>query len=78
MFNLKPAQNQAAAVRPNYQSTIATHEVLRKTYFLLSLTLLFSAAMAAVSMETGFAIACGALPPCLRSQDLWVSPSGQL
>ncbi|OGT26649.1 MAG: BAX inhibitor protein [Gammaproteobacteria bacterium RIFCSPLOWO2_02_FULL_42_14] len=56
MFNLKPAQNQAAAVRPNYQSTIATHEVLRKTYFLLSLTLLFSAAMAAVSMETGFAL----------------------
>ena len=39
-------------VQSGYTSTIATHEVLRKTYFLLSLTLLFSAAMAGIAMRT--------------------------
>lgn len=37
--------------RTGYQSTIATHQVLRNTYFLLSLTLLFSAAMAGFAMK---------------------------
>jgi len=45
-FTIQPASTS------NYQSAIATHVVLRKTYFLLSLTLLFSAAMAGLAMKT--------------------------
>ncbi|MCX7120559.1 MAG: Bax inhibitor-1 family protein [Gammaproteobacteria bacterium] len=45
-FTMQPASAS------NYQSTIATHVVLRKTYFLLSLTLLFSAAAAGFAMKT--------------------------
>lgn len=41
-----------ASTRSSYQSVIASHSVLRNTYFLLSLTLLFSAAMAGVAMKT--------------------------
>ena len=48
-FNMRPA----TAARPTYQSALATHTVLRNTYFLLSLTLLFSAVMAGVSLKTG-------------------------
>ena len=48
-FSIQPASTS------NYQSTIATHTVLRNTYFLLSLTLLFSAAMAGVAMKTNAA-----------------------
>jgi len=47
-FNM-PSSN--AAARPGYQSTIAMHQVLRNTYFLLSLTLLFSAATAGLAMK---------------------------
>lgn len=47
-ISLKPL---SSATSP-YQSTVATHTVLRNTYFLLSLTLLFSAAMAAFAMKT--------------------------
>ncbi len=39
-------------VQPSQQSILATHTVLRNTYFLLSLTLLFSAAMAAYAMAS--------------------------
>ncbi|MCX7125055.1 MAG: BAX inhibitor (BI)-1/YccA family protein, partial [Gammaproteobacteria bacterium] len=39
-FNTQPA------TASKYQSALATNTVLRNTYFLLSLTLLFSAAMA--------------------------------
>jgi modulator of FtsH protease len=35
------------------EGVLATHKVLRNTYLLLSMTLLFSAGMAAVSMTTG-------------------------
>lgn len=44
--------NNATTTRAPYQSEIARHTVLRKTYFLLSLTLLFSAALAAFAMKT--------------------------
>lgn len=44
-----------ATIRSTYQSALATNMVLRNTYFLLSLTLLFSALMAAVAMKTGAA-----------------------
>lgn len=52
-FNIGPTQTTAA--RPSYQSVLATHAVLRNTYFLLSLTLLFSAVMAGVAMKTNAA-----------------------
>lgn len=39
--------------RPSYGSALATNTVLRNTYFLLSLTLLFSAAMAIFSLKSG-------------------------
>jgi modulator of FtsH protease len=47
--------NQSTLVRPR-TSLLSTHTVLRNTYLLLSLTLLFSAAMAtyAVSSQIGF------------------------
>ena len=48
-FNIRPSTTVA---RP-YESALATHTVLRNTYFLLSLTLLFSAIMAFVSLRTG-------------------------
>ena len=38
--------------RSTYQSALSTHTVLRNTYFLLSLTLLFSALTAAIAMKT--------------------------
>ena len=38
--------------RSTYQSVLSTHTVLRNTYFLLSLTLLFSALTAAIAMKT--------------------------
>lgn len=47
-FNIQPS----TSARP-YESALATHIVLRKTYFLLSLTLLCSAIMAGVSLKTG-------------------------
>lgn len=43
---------QTTAAKPSYQSAIATHQVLRNTYLLLSLTLLFSAVMAYVAMAS--------------------------
>lgn len=49
--NLRPTNTTSE--RSGYQSTIATHQVLRNTYLLLSLTLLFSAVMAGVAMTTG-------------------------
>ena len=52
MFSIRPNQTQTIA-RPGYQSGLLTHELLRKTYFLLSLTLLFSAIMAMVGMRAG-------------------------
>jgi modulator of FtsH protease len=39
--------------QPAYQSALGMHTVLRNTYFLLSLTLLFSAAMAGFALKTG-------------------------
>lgn len=50
-FNISPTGN--TTVRSSYQASVATHTVLRKVYFLLSLTLLFSAIMAGVAMKTG-------------------------
>ena len=38
--------------RSTYQSALSTHTVLRNTYFLLSLTLLFSALTAGIAMKT--------------------------
>lgn len=52
MFSLRP-NNATTVTKTPYQSTIALHSVLRNTYFLLSLTLLFSAIMAVVAMKTG-------------------------
>jgi modulator of FtsH protease len=43
--------NTSTTVRAGNPSALATHQVLRNTYFLLSLTLLFSAAMAAFAMK---------------------------
>lgn len=42
--------NAQIAVQRSREATLATNKVLRNTYMLLSMTLLFSAAMAAVSM----------------------------
>ena len=50
MRSLRPG-NTAQATRSTYQSVVAQHSVLRNTYFLLSLTLLFSAVMAGVAMK---------------------------
>ena len=52
-FGINPVRNTTA--RPTYQSVLATNTVLRNTYFLLSLTLLFSAAMAGFAMKTNAA-----------------------
>ena len=52
-FNINPLQS--TTLRRDSQSVLATHTVLRKTYFLLSLTLLFSALMAGVAMKTNAA-----------------------
>lgn len=51
-------QNQTTVARPQ-ESVLATNKVLRNTYTLLSMTLLFSAVMAyiAVSMQLGFGAA---------------------
>lgn len=46
---------QSAILSKRGQSVLATNKVLRNTYFLLSLTLLFSAIMAYVSMVTNAA-----------------------
>lgn len=54
-FSIRPTNSQTAAVKSTYQSELARHSVLRNTYFLLSLTLLFSAAMAGVAMKTNAA-----------------------
>ena len=48
-FDIQPT---TVNTKSSDQSLIATHAVLRNTYFLLSLTLLFSAIMAAVSMRS--------------------------
>lgn len=50
-FSIQPSNNNATTVRSAYQSEIARHTVLRNTYFLLSLTLLFSAATAGFAMK---------------------------
>lgn len=47
-FDIRPN----ATTRPAYQSVLATNVVLRNTYFLLSLTLIFSALMAAFAMKS--------------------------
>jgi modulator of FtsH protease len=52
-FSIRPTTTTAP--RSTYQSEIVRHTVLRNTYFLLSLTLLFSAAMAGVAMKTNAA-----------------------
>lgn len=46
------ALNQYTSARTRSQSLLATHTVLRNTYMLLSLTLIFSAVMAVFSMNT--------------------------
>lgn len=51
MRSLRPNSSVTYTQKP-YESEIARHNVLRKTYFLLSLTLLFSAIMAGVAMKT--------------------------
>ena len=45
-------QHQSVAAHQRSESLLTTHKVLRNTYFLLSMTLLFSAAMAAISTAT--------------------------
>ena len=52
-FDIRP--NATVQPKPSYQSALATNVVLRKTYFLLSLTLLFSAIMAGFAMKTNAA-----------------------
>ena len=52
MLSIRPTDTSTIK-KSTYQSTLATHTVLRNTYFLLSLTLLFSAVMAVVAMKTG-------------------------
>jgi len=54
-------QNTGPVVRTS-ESVLATNKVLRNTYMLLSMTLLFSAAMAGVSMmlNLGFGVSMGA------------------
>jgi len=44
------SNTQSVAVRSSAESILSTHSVLRNTYFLLSLTLLFSAGTAAYAM----------------------------
>jgi len=52
-FDMRPSNTTAAAATKSvYQSEIAKHNVLRNTYFLLSLTLLFSAFTAGIAMKT--------------------------
>src|SRR5690606_7317839 len=48
-FNMRPS---SSVTRDTYVSALSTHIVLRKTYLLLSLTLLFSALMAGAAMIT--------------------------
>ncbi len=43
---------RSVTTKPSFQSAVAMHTVLRNTYFLLSLTLLFSALMAGIAMKT--------------------------
>ena len=43
-------QPDAGPVSPGWSTTLATHKVLRNTYALLSMTLIFSAAVAAVAV----------------------------
>lgn len=45
----QPLVSRATAARPGWGSAIASHRVLRNTYALLSMTLLFSAGVAAAS-----------------------------
>ena len=45
----QPLVSRATVARPGWGSTIATHRVLRNTYALLSMTLLFSAGVAGAS-----------------------------
>src|SRR3989344_7732090 len=45
-------QPRSVTIEQKSPSVLATHLVLRKTYFLLSLTLLFSGLMAAIAMKT--------------------------
>lgn len=52
-FNMRAGGGNAVSRSSSYQSALSTHSVLRNTYFLLSLTLLFSALMAVVSLKTG-------------------------
>jgi len=51
-MNLDNSNNQSVVIRAR-PSALATNSVLRNTYFLLSLTLLFSAATAAFAVATG-------------------------
>ena len=46
----QPLVSRAAIARPGWGEAIASHRVLRNTYALLSMTLLFSAAVAAASV----------------------------
>ncbi len=46
----QPLVSRATVARPGWGSAIASHRVLRNTYALLSMTLLFSAGVAAVSV----------------------------
>lgn len=46
---IQPLVSRATAARPGWGSAIARHRVLRNTYALLSMTLLFSAGVAAAS-----------------------------
>ncbi len=46
----QPLVHSTGAARPGWSATLATHKVLRNTYALLSLTLLFSAGVAAAAV----------------------------
>lgn len=46
----QPLVHSTGATRPGWGATLATHKVLRNTYALLSLTLLFSAGVAAAAI----------------------------
>lgn len=46
------SNTESVMIQPRQESILSTHSVLRNTYFLLSLTLLFSAGVAAYAMMT--------------------------
>jgi len=64
-------QTHHAAATTQAQSALATNKVLKNTYMLLSMTLLFSAAMAGVSMAVGMPYGVGLICSLVSLGLLW-------